>query len=1381
MGENTNKKHYQKSSDFIDESSTTQLTSTSDGDYEKIRNEIRSDFKQFYPESLFNDFSSTNSGIEYNADKDILEIKTSLNPNWGKFSSYEDHVRNNLKMGKLDTSDYKDEGLHGHFDDVYTLEDLNHREFIVTHAESNLQFGSLNLTHHESMDKEIFITEHTVKKKRKGWEYPIKPIKFEKTLGQKIFLRIKERNKAFFSELEKDELEDFPEPTRSNLHNFLVKLATWETSNSRLKKLYDPWEIFELSLTQGPDFAKHIADLRKYLLFQTNGAWLFSNELYDSFRDYKPQALRLRSTDTQNQVVTSRLSDKDLYRPSWLFYWDPPDEDWEKYIFTPVSIEEKFLTFFRLTIRQYLLEDKFKNFIPINEVSMFDKQSNKKSKEGPQYKNAAVLTLPTLRGTTRITQISREYEKKRVICIEDAKTLAGIRAIEYNTAQLLRAEQKDGMHLKPHTIGEKIRQYMLQIPKWRAKNRFAKWRGESIQYAYCKDFQKEGLTKPRILLRIMLEELQRRFPSSLAYMSPEFFDSWIIDNPKFPMFAHRGHGLGMANALTTLMQIVIERMICEITPIYITGSLYYNDDGVVILQSLQDAYNFALADHFICKHLNLEIKYKSTFIARGFAVLCEQYVHIKNNYINDKSILSRMEIQLIKTAINGSHARYLISTLNVTRKFFTDLDSVAEYWGPVLYPGEEAKTDIVGGWYHLRYNQVNLNFIDKISDNRLSQQEYAAYLTYQETEHQVRPWDKTQVYNKLYAYYDRDFLNFISKEEFLKMRTVRTKMDVKENIRSWQAFQNKIEKTFRAYCSQYRSNTPTWGNIWDELARKHPEIDIIPPIGMYENQDLRTYYNIPSGITELATPYNVFPFEYLKNEWKHKANLEEILHLTSLNITAISSLYNETHTIRQMYGTRFAPLHHYGCVQFPSAAAFSRFINPIGVIDALQKLEGKTVLKPTQIPPYLTEKNRLIYRRAKIYGRELSPDEWIIIGQCNTDTRFALWKLRKFWINQVNPKYFYPDGSIQLRFLIGEIQKYPHIGYYLSFHKRPLKYLMKLLNRKSYSIVEIQDYNTRCTLKPEKVNLTEDTKSIISLMKTDQYKDISYSILDSLLDRPYDPKIIGMEVACYDSRTEDEINPTEVKQSREQVFGIKLITEDNTPLYYYVDQNENFDQINWYLKDLNYLFNMPSSFIMKFLDKNLTKRGHENPLFSDWISSLENDENILQPYEEQLLMLNQDENEQYRNQSKLDSLISELDKVNEKITKNAFYDTDKIASKLKRDFINPLEDEIIDDFTPIDNIIDENGFVIDDEPLNNLEDTLDTQEKIKEKENKKTPLTTSKKYESEKSVIDTDLINPAYFITNADEKEPEIQEDFTVDLLWDENGYPIDPIELELE
>jgi len=80
------------------------------------------------------------------------------------------------------------------------------------------------------------------------------------------------------------------------------------------------------------------------------------------------------------------------------------------------------------------------------------------------------------------------------------------------------------MKLRPETIKFKLGAAFKPQKSWKTK---AEWntgrRKDTDPWSYCRDFKKEGLTKPRILIRIMLEELRDRLPWTTCFRETAFF------------------------------------------------------------------------------------------------------------------------------------------------------------------------------------------------------------------------------------------------------------------------------------------------------------------------------------------------------------------------------------------------------------------------------------------------------------------------------------------------------------------------------------------------------------------------------------------------------------------------------------------------------------------------------------------------------------------------------------------------------------------------------------------------------------------------------------------------------------------------------------------
>jgi hypothetical protein len=124
----------------------------------------------------------------------------------------------------------------------------------------------------------------------------------------------------------------------------------------------------------------------------------------------------------------------------------------------------------------------------------------------------------------------------------------------------------------------------------------------------------------------------------------------------------RGHGQGMANALTTLMQyciyfIVKDRVELECGA-FESDALFLNDDGVVYMNDHVD--EFQNADFDVCLELGLLPKPSKSFISTGGSVFCENY-YFTNKLSEKKSYYGR-EFNLALNAVNIVHAKQIFNS-----------------------------------------------------------------------------------------------------------------------------------------------------------------------------------------------------------------------------------------------------------------------------------------------------------------------------------------------------------------------------------------------------------------------------------------------------------------------------------------------------------------------------------------------------------------------------------------------------------------------------------------------------------------------------------------------------------------------------------------------
>jgi len=368
----------------------------------------------------------------------------------------------------------------------------------------------------------------------------------------------------------------------------------------------------------------------------------------------------------------------DIFNYNYSINWKVEKNDLEYYRI-PVNQDTDVLHDFRMTLRRMLT--------PISSLEEVDwgqllirPSSSRSDFEGISdylfaHKQKRRLNFKPNIGSGRRVQVQESPCSLRDTVVLDLESLLSVQLIDRQVDRLLQD------NFLSYIGGDDREAFMRRLYGIYKKS----------SYFFCRDIKKEGLTKPRNLLRIMLEELKMKFPHLKAFEHPGFYDDFHLIVDGYAFETERGHGLGMANSLTTLMQIIITNM----NP-YLRGSSVCCNDDIVIYGNgtLSDSDNMVDEDVRILNGLGLIYNKKKSFLSRFGFVFCEEY--IARPLFNYKDAYERRAALLPLTAVNVVHAKQI--SASITKEFPEYIDEILRFWGYEFASYERELPSSLGGW-----------------------------------------------------------------------------------------------------------------------------------------------------------------------------------------------------------------------------------------------------------------------------------------------------------------------------------------------------------------------------------------------------------------------------------------------------------------------------------------------------------------------------------------------------------------------------------------------------------------------------------------------------------------------------------------------------------
>jgi hypothetical protein len=393
----------------------------------------------------------------------------------------------------------------------------------------------------------------------------------------------------------------------------------------------------------------------------------------------------------------------DIFNYSYLIFWVEDTDDY-KYGFIPINQKDSRLKLFRDTLKE-ILPDR-ESFEKIEKIEILSKLSSSISvqrgtlKKSPHYTiKDKYLSFSKERHTCRRSVIQVSPENCRDSILNDPGDLNTISLLDQQIMEVLRV-MPNHIHLRNKEIVTSRLQSLDNI----------------YSYFLHRDIRKEGITKPRNLLKIMLEVLKEEYPDIDIFGYTSFYEKYQIRLNEEDIFPTRGHGLGMANSLTTLMQLVIHNMIIDELendmPLIESSCLCINDDFVAGFKVLEDLEAYWDKEDEVMGELSIIRQPDKSFYSYRRFVIAERYFSLGVEY--EKISYQLRELLLPLSCANVTHAKeYFIAAQTYVKSRLVPqyLGEIQSYWGYEFYPTEFIYPSKVGGWINERINSVDMTML----------------------------------------------------------------------------------------------------------------------------------------------------------------------------------------------------------------------------------------------------------------------------------------------------------------------------------------------------------------------------------------------------------------------------------------------------------------------------------------------------------------------------------------------------------------------------------------------------------------------------------------------------------------------------------------------
>jgi len=392
----------------------------------------------------------------------------------------------------------------------------------------------------------------------------------------------------------------------------------------------------------------------------------------------------------------------DIFNWKYWFLWAMTPEGDLEYAQIPVECEPASLELFSEACIELLRNVQVNYTVP--EVSPQDIQCSVSSsssilngKREKLWKSKEVENDFASDGMTGyVTYIQKSPgEMREAITLRPSESNS-IRLIEKQVYHIVKNMEYSAYHADPEVFDERFDEFTCNAFSW-----------------YNRDLTKEGIAKPRELLKIMLDACEKVFPGLPAWKYKGIYNNLDLVFPGGEVKStKRGHGLGMANALTTFMQCAAFH-VRKCTGLYEdVSALFYNDDASIGSLSNEALEDYRDTEAEWLSSLGLLPKKEKTWLGR-IAVLCENY----NPSSFGAKVSYKNYVRLIPFSSCNILAAKAMANLTLDPSYGDprwDLyEDLISFFGTESGNPEEASAPYsCGGWMNLKICGVDVSFVE---------------------------------------------------------------------------------------------------------------------------------------------------------------------------------------------------------------------------------------------------------------------------------------------------------------------------------------------------------------------------------------------------------------------------------------------------------------------------------------------------------------------------------------------------------------------------------------------------------------------------------------------------------------------------------------------